>query len=438
MARRVHDARLDSRDARRGLKARGKPYWRQLEPGVSIGYRKALTTTGKWVLRLHVNGKNNYITETFATADDFSDADGVAVLDFWQAQNRTRQRMVERAHSATGVSPGLKTVGDALDSYIDYLETERKSAKEARYAIDAIIRPELGHIKLNSLTTEQIRKWLKGVAASGARVRTKAGEKQNYKKDCGDAKLQERRRKSTANRILTKLKAALNRAWRDGHVASDAAWRRVEPFKNVDAARVRYLSTDEIPRFLRGIETNDFRELAQGALVSGARYSELYGFLVGDFNPDAGTLSIPYPKTGKARHIILGKDGIDFFLEITAGRNPAHAIFLKADGSKWKSDHQKAPMRKANEAAKLSPRIGFHGLRHTWASHAVMNGMPLKVVAENLGHTTITMVEKHYGHLAPSFIADAVRRHAPSFRLAGEGNVAKLRPRANGRKHAGG
>ncbi len=44
----------------------------------------------------------------------------------------------------------------------------------------------------------------------------------------------ERRRKSTANRILTILKAALNRSWRDGHVASDRAWRRVEPFKNVE------------------------------------------------------------------------------------------------------------------------------------------------------------------------------------------------------------
>src|SRR5258708_6519599 len=436
MARRVLDARLDSREARGRLKASGKPHWCQLEPGVSISYRKPLRGTGKWVLRLHISGKNDYSNETFATADDYSDPDGAAILDFWQAQKKARQRMVERADSATGVSPGPKTVGDALDSYIDYLKTESKSAKQANSTIDAIIRPEPGHVKLNSVTTEQIRKWLKGVAASRARVRTKAGEEQRYKKDCGDPELKERGRKSTANRILTKLKAALNRAWRDGHVASDRAWRRVKPFKNVDAARVRYLSADEIPRFLRGIETDDFRKLAHGALESGARYSELYGFLVGDFNPDAGTLSIPYPKTGKARHIILGEDGIDFFLEITAGRNPTEPIFLKADGSKWKDDHQTEPMRKSNESAKLSPRISFHGLRHTWASHAVMNGMPLKVVAENLGHTTTKMVEKHYGHLAPSFIGDAVRRYAPSFRLANEGKVRKLRPRANGRRRA--
>lgn len=103
MARRVLDATLDSRTARGRLKASGKPYWRQLEPGVSIGYRKPLSGPGKWVLRLHTGGKNNYVTETFATADDFSDADGLVVLDFWQAQNKAREQMVERAHSAAGV-----------------------------------------------------------------------------------------------------------------------------------------------------------------------------------------------------------------------------------------------------------------------------------------------------------------------------------------------
>ena len=59
--------------------------------------------------------------------------------------------------------------------------------------------------------------------------------------------------------------------------------------------------------------------------------------------------------------------------------------------------------------------VGFHGLRHTWASHAVMNGVPLLVVAKNLGHSDTRMIEKHYGHLAPSYIADAIRAGAPKF-----------------------
>jgi hypothetical protein len=44
-----------------------------------------------------------------------------------------------------------------------------------------------------------------------------------------------------------------------------------------------------------------------------------------------------------------------------------------------------------------------------------MNGVPLMVVAKNLGHASTTMVEKHYGHLAPSYIVDAIRLGAPKF-----------------------
>jgi hypothetical protein len=46
-----------------------------------------------------------------------------------------------------------------------------------------------------------------------------------------------------------------------------------------------------------------------------------------------------------------------------------------------------------------------------------MNGTPLLVVAKNLGHADTRMVEKHYGHLAPSFIADAIRAGAPRYRV---------------------
>jgi len=72
-------------------------------------------------------------------------------------------------------------------------------------------------------------------------------------------------------------------------------------------------------------------------------------------------------------------------------------------------------MRAACERAGIKPTISFHILRHTWASLAVMAGMPLLVVAKNLGHSSTRMVEQHYGHLAPSYVADEIRRSAPQF-----------------------
>ena len=44
-----------------------------------------------------------------------------------------------------------------------------------------------------------------------------------------------------------------------------------------------------------------------------------------------------------------------------------------------------------------------------------MAGVPLLVVAKNMGHADTRMVEKHHGHLAPSYIVDAIRAGAPKF-----------------------
>ena len=66
-------------------------------------------------------------------------------------------------------------------------------------------------------------------------------------------------------------------------------------------------------------------------------------------------------------------------------------------------------------------------LRHSWASLAAMNGVPLLVVAKNLGHSDTRMVEKHYGHMAPSYIAEAIRAGAPRFGDSGDKKVVPLR-----------
>ena len=84
-------------------------------------------------------------------------------------------------------------------------------------------------------------------------------------------------------------------------------------------------------------------------------------------------------------------------------------------------------MAEACRNSQISPPANFHALRHTYASHAIMNGAPPFVVARNLGHSTTAMVEKHYGHLAPSYIADAIRAAAPRFGYEEQDQVARTR-----------
>ena len=409
MAKRVRDSNLESRAARAKLAPQGKPYFKAIGAGLHLGYRKG-KTGGRWVARLYI-GDGAYRVETLADADDMLDADGASVLTFWQAQEAARSLHAASAEKAAPAAP--YTVRTALADYLEWMESARKSASDARYRADALILPHLGDAEVAKLTAGQIRAWLREVAEAPPRLRTRPGEDQRHRPLTGDPE-ERRRRRASANRTLTVLKAALNRAWREGKAASDAEWRRVEPFEAVEAARVRYLTIAEAQRLVNASEPA-FRALVQAALQTGARYGELAALAVSDFNPDAGTIHVRQSKAGKARHVVLTDEGRDLFANLTAGRSGTDLILTTASGEPWGKSQQARPMLDACRRAGIMPAVGIHTLRHTWASHAVMNGVPLLVVAKNLGHADTRMVEKHYGHLAPSYIVDAIRAGAPRF-----------------------
>jgi integrase len=391
--------------------------------GLHLGYRKLTSGPGTWLARRYA-GDGRYTTENLRTADgalvladDFEGSDGARILNFAEAQQAARGPRGQRR------SAGGYTIATAMDDYLRFLESDGRAAHSIRdscYRAEAFILPQLGSVKLAALTTERLRRWRDHIANAAPRLRTRNGEQQRHREIAAgeDAK---RARRASANRTWTILRAALNHAFNEGKTETDVAWRKVKPFRRVDATRVRYLSIGEAKRLINACEP-EFRPLVQAALQTGARYGELCRLQVHDFSADSDTLAIRQSKSGKARHIVLTDEGRAFFAQLTAGRSGTESMFRKL----WAKSHQARPMSEAIERAKIKPVISFHGLRHTWASLAVMAGMPLMVVARNLGHADTRMVEKHYGHLAPSFIADAIRKSAPRFGFKPEKKIVAL------------
>ena len=351
-------------------------------------------------------------------ADNLQDADGVALQSFSQAQDAARKwwKAAQRAEQGIAPDTGPYTVADALrDYFADREHAGSKGVKGDRQGAVARIIPQLGAVEVEKISTVKIKAWLAGLAKSDKFVRNRMGAtKQTTREFDREDKEAVRARKSTANRLFTILKAALNHAFVNDHAKSDAAWRKVKPFRGADSARVRYLTIAEAQRLVNA-SAPGFRLLVRAALATGARYGELAKLQVSDFNPDSGTLHVRTSKSGKGPHIVLAAEGAALFAAQAAGR-PANAILLpKEDGGAWKAAHQARPMKAACKGARIDPEANFHCLRHTYASHAIMNGAPLLVIAKNLGHSDARMVERHYGHLAESFVADAIRAAAPSF-----------------------
>ena len=330
MARTVREARLETRTARDRLKARAEVHYRTIVPQLlALGYKKRQAgVPGFWVARRYIgeegrigNKGSPYRVTTLGLADDYADADGEGVLTFAEAQEKAR----EWASPARPREP--TTVGEVMEVYLKHLEKDSKSVDDAGYRTRAHILPAFGKTAISDLTTPAISNWHAKLAATPARVRSPKGAPLKFK-EVTDAETP-RRRRSTANRTLTVLKAALNFAWKGKH--GPAPWRDVKPYASVDTARVRYLSIDEARRLINA-SPPAFRALVRAALATGCRYGELAALNVGDFSRDSSTLHIRTSKSGKGRHVALAEEGVELFEGLAAGRLSTEPMLVRGDG----------------------------------------------------------------------------------------------------------
>jgi integrase len=452
MAAKIRDAKLDTPTARQKLTPRGKPYYRAIGEGLHLGYRKG-KSDGKWVARVYA-GDGNYVLETMATADDRADPDGQDVLSFYQAQDRARE--VHKRLTGKGEARGPYTVADAMTDYVAALRHAGKPTADPLYRINAHILPALGKVEVATLAKKKIEAWHKALSETPPRIRSKRDATEVRHRELADDEEAVRRRRASSNRTLTVLKAALNVAWADKDIPvfDDQAWRSVKPFKKVEKARGGYLEVAEAKRLVNACEPG-FRKLVQAALQTGARYGELARLRVEDFNRDVGTLHVRQSKSGKPRHVYLTDEGAAFFRQLCVGRSGGALLLpnearlgrsieraeierkrrqdrgdktpvVMDDAGEWRASEQIREMNRACERAKIDPPISFHGLRHTWASLAIMGGVPLLVVSRNLGHKDTRMCELHYGHLAAGYVRDAIKEGAPKFGTVEPTNVQAL------------
>ncbi|MEE9221424.1 MAG: site-specific integrase [candidate division NC10 bacterium] len=403
MQRRSKSSDLSSPTARAPLPQRREPYWARVARGQYLGYRKG-KTGGTWIARWQApDGAKRY--GSIGKADDGRlEADGAVVLNFDQAQVKARDWFRTTARREAGLEESL-TVLEVIDEYLDYLRREKSALtaydtqkRAARYII-----PTLGACRVADLTTVQIRRWRDGLVPEGL----------------DDEK--RRRAKDSANRILTMLKAPLNRLWREGRVPDDSAWRRIAPFEGVGESRKVFLTEVEAQRLVNSCHEEALRNLVTAGLLTGARLGEIAAARVADVDPEEGIWTVRAGKTGR-RDVFLSPEALSLFEQLCLGRPKTQHVFLRSDGAPWAKSQHYRYFAKAVQRAELDPATTFYSLRHSYVSHALKGGIPTQLLAENVG-TSGRMIEKHYG----KFIRDDRRRMLAEAAMQLDSDQSKLR-----------
>jgi integrase len=259
-----------------------------------------------------------------------------------------------------------------------------RATKTARAADDAKARLDnhvlnhkrLAGTELSKLAPAHLETWRTALKEAPTRGGNRRGE---------------RRSDSTLNRDMTCLRAALNRAYIDGLVTSDFAWRsKLLPLKNADRRRELYLDRDQRRSFLEKAAP-DLAAFLRGLCLLPLRPGALAALTAGDYDSRLKVLKV--------------------FTKAAKDKLPGAPLLSRVDGKAWNKDSWKWPVKAAAEAAKLPAGATAYTLRHSVISDLVHGGLDLLTVAQ-LSGTSVAMIEKHYGHLRSDIAAAALAKLA--------------------------
>jgi integrase len=380
--------KLDSRTARHKLPTRKKPYTARIAVGVRLAYRRN-ETAGTW----SVLGGGGRWLKKIGIADDHEDADGVRVLDYWQAIERARELCRAKDGELSGKPIDVAT---ALEAYAADLRARGGNVYNAE-RVRAHLPKALLHKAVGLLTTRELRRWRDGLLAKGLAP-------------------------ATVGRTIRMAKAAfIQAADHDARITNRDAWRvGLKGLPDAEAVRNVILSDAAVRSIIAAAQAEgpEFALLTELSAVTGARVSQLRRLQVGDVQADRSDPRLMMPCSAKGRRKTISRRPVPIpaalalrLQRLGRGR-AAHAPLLrKSSGEIWgRSDHLR-PFARTVKRVGLDPgEVTIYALRHSSIVRALLGAVPARVTAAN-HDTSILYLEKTYS----KFIADhsdAVARHA--------------------------
>lgn len=106
-------------------------------------------------------------------------------------------------------------------------------------------------------------------------------------------------------------------------------------------------------------------------------------------------------KSSKLRRVPIVDSILPLLRELALKRDGAALVFPGKGGKPRTKVGVRVPFKQATVRAGLSPKMRFHDLRHTFATHWVANGGDIFRLSKALGHSSVVQTEKTYAHLSP-------------------------------------
>lgn len=308
---------------------------------------------------------------------------------------RLRDRLHERDHGVIA-DPGTLTVAQFIAEWFRLGAPDRSPTTNERYEqlIRLHINPLIGHVRLGKLRPLQIQ-------------------------GCLTSARQSKLAPKTVKHIHSLLHAALAQAIK---------WQilTINPCAAVDSPKVpkpkiHTASDADIGKLLVAIDKSYFRIPILITLATGMRRGEVCGLKWSDLDAANRTLQVQRAliqtsagieekstKTDRARTVLLPQELVDDLArhQEQQGQNLDGWICLNAAGGRLGPKSLDKVYRRLRRG--VGVEVTLHGLRHTQATNLILAGVPVKTVADRLGHSTVTITQDTYAHVLPQHQEAAV------------------------------
>jgi integrase len=312
---------------------------------------------------------------------------------------------------------------DSLAAYLTetWLPSRKSKVRPSTWAsyrdvLEGRVIPRIGAVKLRALTPRQVADLYDELLTSGSRDKNKP--------------------KGLSSRTVRYTGMVLTRALDDavklGLITRNPASQVERP--KPATVEMSAWTVDEARRFLRHVDGDRLEALWVLLLTTGLRRGEALGLRWEDVELDAGRLAVrralvavgyevrwSEPKTARSRRVVALDTGtvsalrahrkaqLEERMMLGAGYSDEGLVFAKVDGSPIHPQTVSQAFERLVKAAGV-PAIRLHDTRHTAATLLLDQGVPLKVVSERLGHSSVSITADLYQHVLEHMQTDAAEK----------------------------
>ena len=321
---------------------------------------------------------------------------------------KTQAEVKEKLKQAIGETQALDitkagkyTVGEWMEVWFqDYAKIKVRPSSHQTYQgyIHNHIRPNIGDIPLEKLTSLDLQKLYKKLLAQGRVDRLEAkGQPKGL-----SAK--------TVRNIHQILSSALKLAQEQRLILTNPAEGCALP--RVEHQEMKTLTTVQLASFFREARESGVFELYYLELATGLRRGELLGLKWEDIDLDRGDLRVrrqvsringevveaPLKTKNAYRTLPLAEDTVSVLKEQRRKVGNSPWVFPSPNGGPISPDSVLHMLHRVLKRAGL-PKVRFHDLRHTFATLALQNGVDVKTVSGMLGHFSAGFTLDTYAHI---------------------------------------